>query len=228
MTNAPIIGDDRLARLPMLTWPAYQLFPGTLLPVHVTSAENCAVIERCLERGERSLVLAALRDDAVQEDWSARDVFPVMGAGVILAAEQQENGSWNVIIRGTDRVRMVKEFSGLQPYREVQTTRIADVDVPNDHPLHEQLRVMIAQLAERAPQAEKALTLLLGQSHSAGQLTNLLASHTVNDPYARQLMLDTLDVAKRLEIAITLVDRMLSSLGQTRQPTQQAAQHAAM
>lgn len=206
------ISDERLEHLPMFPLPAVHLFPGTLLPLHVFEPRYCALVEQCLKRGDRALAVATLRP-GYEDRYEARPpVFPVMGAGVLLAAQQQDDGKWNLILRGTDRVRLLREHRPTQPYREILAVRLEDTEAPRAHPLYERLRMLLARLAQQAPQAEKALNLLLSQASGPAHLTNLVGSHTLNDPHIRQQMIETLDVAERLGLASVQIGRMLLEL----------------
>lgn len=206
------IDDSRLDRLPMFPLPAVHLFPGTLLPLHVFEPRFCDLVETCLARGDRALAVATLQP-GYQHNYEGRPaVFPTMGAGVLLAAQKQDDGKWNLIVRGTDRVRLLREHAPTESFREIRAQRLSDIDVEGEHPLYDRLRTLLARLAQRAPQAEKALNLLLSQAQDAAHLTNLVGSHTLNDPQVRQQMLETLDVAERLNLATTHIGRMLLEL----------------
>ena len=78
---------------------------------------------------------------------------------------------------------------------------LSDVDVDIAHPLHTQLRSLLGQLAQNAPEAREGLNLIMSQGGTPGTLTNLLGAHATSDPYVRRQLLENTEVEKRLQIA---------------------------
>ncbi len=208
MAEPRSIPDARLDRLPIFPLPDVHLFPGTLLPLHIFEPRYVEMLQFALDEGDRALAMAAV-DGPPIEDGVAPPVHPVMGAGVIVAARPTGDGRWNIILRGTGRVRLLDELTVDRPFRMVRAARLADDPVPADHALYQRLRQLVANLAMQAPDAEKALTLLLSQADSPASLTDLLGAHATSDPQIRQQLMGCLDVSTRLAMCCDLVGRLL-------------------
>lgn len=207
--RAPLISDVRLARLPIFPLPGAQLFPDAVLPLHVFEPRYRELVEHALRHGQNALAVATLAP-GYEDDYDGRPaVYPVMGAGVILAAERQGDGRWNILVRGTDRVRMLEELPPARSFREVRAVRLMERGLPRNHPLEERLRALVGQLADHAAEAARALHLILAQARDAGVLTNLIGAHACSDARLRRRLLECTDVEKRLEMACTHLGRLL-------------------
>lgn len=203
------ISDVRLARLPIFPLPSAQLFPDAVLPLHVFEPRYRELIEYVLRHGQNAMAVATLKP-GYEDDYEGRPaVHPIMGAGVILAAERQGDGRWNVLVRGTDRVQMLEELPPERPFREVRAVRLMERRVEKDHPLEERLRSLIAQLADHAAEAARALHLIASQSKDGAMLSNLIGAHACSDARLRRTLLECTDVEKRLSLACTHLGRLL-------------------
>ena len=203
------LSTEQLERIPIFPLPKVQLFPDAVLPLHVFEPRYVELVEHAVEEGGNLFAVATLQP-GYEDNYEGRpEVFPMMGLGVIVAAEQQNNGRWNVLVRGLSRVRLVEEYEALRRFREVRVEQLNDVPVIEDHPLDDRLRSMLTQLAEQAPGASEAIHLILGQAEDGGELTNLLGAHACADPVLRQKLFECLDVQKRLELSCKHVGNLL-------------------
>lgn len=203
------ISDVRLARLPIFPLPSAQLFPDAVLPLHVFEPRYRDLVEHVLRHGQNAMAVATLKP-GYEDDYAGRPaVHPVMGAGVILAAERQSDGRWNVLVRGTDRVQMLEELSPERSFREVRAVRLMERHVERGHPLEERLRALINQLADHAAEASRPLHLIASQAKDGAMLSNLIGAHACSDARLRRKLLECTDVEKRLEMACTHLGRLL-------------------
>lgn len=202
------ISDRLLARLPIFPLPDAQLFPDAVLPLHVFEPRYRALVEYALTHGN-AMAVATLAP-GYEDDYEGRPaVHPVMGAGVILAAEKTDEGRYNILVRGTDRVRMLAEHPPLELFRTVHAERLVEHDVAVGHPLDERLRALVGELATHATEAARALHLILAQAKSPAALSNLIAAHVCSNARLRRRMLESTDVEARLEMACGHLGRLL-------------------
>ena len=203
------IDNQVFDQLPIFPLKNALLFPGAVLPLHIFEPRYIEMIEFVLDAGTNAVAIASLRRSTSREGKAVSEVNPIMGAGLIFAAEKLEGGRWNVLIRGVTRVRMVEENEQTNLFRTVRAVEETDVSVPLDHPLHSQLRSLLGQLADTAPEAKEVLNLIMSQGTCPASLTNLLGAHATSDPRMRQRMFDTIDVEERLRIAVKHIGRTL-------------------
>jgi Lon protease-like protein len=200
--NAEVYGN-----LPMFPLKNAHLFPGAVLPLHIFEPRYIEMIEHVLDNGSNAIAISSLKSST--EDQTPPPVRSVMGAGVIFAAEKLDEGRWNVLLRGVSRVKLDEELPQTHQFRRIRCAALEDQDVSLSHPLHGQLRSLLGQLAESAPEAREGLNLIMSQGGSPAELTNLLGAHATSDPYVRRQLLETLDVERRLHIATRYVGELL-------------------
>ncbi len=203
------ISKERLLSLPIFPLPEAHLFPGSVLPLHVFEPRYVDLVNHVMECGDNALAVATLKPGYESGTDGHPPVYDIMGAGIIMAAERQSDGRWNMLVRGTERIRMVCEHESQHDFREIEAQRLLDQDVMEDHPLEERLRSMITQLADHAPGASEALHLIMSQSDTAAELTDLLGAHACSDPVMRQRLMECVDVEKRLQHSCKHVGRLL-------------------
>ena len=177
---------DRLGRLPIFPLPDVQLFPGAVLPLHVFEERYVQLIKDVLKTEDKCLGIPTLKPGYEGEYDSAPAVYPVMGAGDILAAEERADGRWNVLVRGVSRVRLIGEHHTDTSYREIEVERLEETDVEPGHHLDKRLRSLLIQIADHAEGAREALHLIVGQAETPAMLTNLLGAHACSDSTLRR------------------------------------------
>ena len=195
--------------MPIFPLKNAHLFPGAVLPLHIFEPRYIEMIEFALNSGSNAIAIASLNARTQTSDSEAPAVNPIMGAGLIFAAEKLEGGRWNVLVRGVTRIRMVEENEQVHLFRTIRSVVESDVNVPMDHPLHAQLRSLLGQLGDAAPEAREVLNLIMAQGNCAASLTNLLGAHATSDPTMRQRMLNSVKVEERLRIAVKHIGRTL-------------------
>ena len=195
--------------MPIFPLKNAHLFPGAVLPLHIFEPRYLEMVEFVLDAGTNAIAIASLSGAHEHKSAPKPVVNPVMGAGLIFAAEKLEGGRWNVLIRGVTRVRMLEENEQTRLFRTIRAAIEEEIPAPIDHPLHTQLRSLLAQLADAAPEAKEVLNLIMSQGNCPASLTNLIGAHATSDPHLRQRMLNSVIVEDRLEMAVKHVGRTL-------------------
>ncbi len=209
--EAPHVSEQRLGQLPIFPLADVQLFPNALFPLHVFEPRYVQLIEQVMVTD--SVLAVATLKPGYEADYNGRPaVYPVMGAGVVIRANRLKGGRWNVIVRGTDRVRIAEELEAREEFREVGATRIYDGIIASDDPRARRLRGLLQALAGDAPQTAEVIGLLLGRADSAACLADLTAAHTIGDASLRRKLLESTDVGARLEACADYVGAMLLEL----------------
>ena len=201
---------DKLAlqELPIFPLKNAHLFPGAVSPLHIFETRYVRMLQDALDSGRNTIAIAELDESGGASDEST-PVYPVMGAGVVFAAEKLEGDRWNVLLRGVGRVQMLEELEVDKPYRMVKAELLAEKPISASHELHGQLRSLLGQLADVAPEAKEVLHVIMSQGKTPGSLTNLLGAHATSDPILRRKMLFETDIERRLEMASRHIGRTL-------------------
>ncbi len=200
--------DAALRDLPVFPLPGVVLFPGTALPLHVFEPRYKAMMDACM--AEHRAMAVALLQPGYEADYEGRPaVHSVCGAGRIVSSERMPDGRWNLVLHATDRLRIERELSTDEPFRRVQCVRVPDDVSPDADALAERLRSLVARVADAAPRARDALTLLLANARGPAHLADALASCTLAPAPLRQALLEERRVARRLQ---RVTDALASAL----------------
>ena len=208
---AHFLEDPILERLPVFPLPATVFFPGTELPLHVFEPRYRALVEHCLET-DRALGVALLQP-GYEADYDGRPpIFEVLGAGVIIDEERLPDGRWNILLRGTDRVKVVQELPPDTLFRRFRVARLDDAHpVPPispercDDPVCQTLKNLALRLADAVPDVKAPLGRLLHTVGGGSELADQLACRLIPNPLRRQQILEETDVTRRLQLVVSEV-----------------------
>jgi Lon protease-like protein len=196
--------------LPIFPLPALAFFPGTLLPLHVFEARYRAMVSDALAR-DRRLAVVGLRPGYEPIYEGKPPVWEVAGAGEIVRCERLPTGRFNLLLRGDCRVAIEAELPTDTLYRMVRARVVEDVVPPGAEErlaaeagrLTEACLALLRAHGQSSPQVEQALR----APAAPGRVADRIASAVVHDAAARQELLETLDVERRLaRLAAALED----------------------
>jgi uncharacterized protein len=201
-TQLPPAGNlaEALHRLPLFPLPDAVLFPHALLPLHIFE-ERYRAMTRDILAGERFLAMGLIAERASPAD-ERPAVEPVAGVGEVVMAHELPDGRFNLVVRGHARVRIDEELASDRPYRLVSATVLPDLPVADPRELsdaEQSLRALIGQLADAIPEGGEPLRQIVAGLETPAALANVAAAELIADLGARQRLLETRDVAKRLE-----------------------------
>jgi len=203
-----------LQRLPMFPLPNVVLFPHALLPLHIFEPRY-RKLTRDVLASHRLLALSLLLESeegikSQGEDLAGKEavaraaplVGQVAGIGEIVMAHELPDGRFNLVVRGKARVQIEEELPSDEPYRLVRATELPDVPGGSPQEIKEadqSLRLLVGRLAEAIPEGGELLRQVVAAQESPGELADVLAAALVVDPRLRQQLLETREVARRLE-----------------------------
>jgi len=207
------------------------LFPQALLPLFIFEPRYRRMLAASLD-GPRMFVVAMARPDVARES-----PLPVAGLGLVRASVQNDDGTSNLVLQGLTRVRLGKVIR-YKPYREMQLEPLPDsspssllVDALQSRMmdlvetrLRQGATMSLALLAQVAGGVTGPLTgadvsvedclATLRRVDDPGFLADLVALMLLPNPLARQVILQTVDVAERLK---NLIRFLLAEVARKRQ-----------
>lgn len=181
------------ATLPVMVLPGVTLFPNALLPLHIFEKRYRLMLEETL--GDcRMLAMAMPRDE--QE----REVEPIAGAGLVRACIRNEDGTSNLILQGVSRVRFTG-WEQTEPFRiaRLEPLESREGDQENIESRVTQLHALCARFKEQGIELPSQFEAYLNQITNIGVITDLVASTLVADSRVRQMLLEEVEIPKRLE-----------------------------
>ena len=208
-----------LERLAIFPLPAGQLFPSTLLPLHVFEPRYRALARDALA-GNR-LIAVPMLAPGYEEDYGGRPaVRPICGVGQIVQSHLHQDGRYDILLRGVGRVRIVEELPPSEPYRLVRAERV-DEAPPSAQAGMTGLVTLLTlcdRLAAVLPSGGETLRELARQERDPGAASDVVASALFTEPGDRQRILETLDVEERIERVSEALVTLLATFTQARRP----------
>ncbi len=199
--------------LPIFPLPDLTFFPHTLQPLHIFEARYRAMIMDTLAR-DRRLALVKLRPGYEATYAGKPAVHQVAGAGEIVSWERLATGRYNIILKGECRIRIRSELPTDTLYRVVIAERLDEIAPTADvSPWLTRIREACARLLRALDRPANLLDPALAEGQPLGVLADRIASAVLPDPDLRQELLETLDVARRLEQLSSALEAVVNQLG---------------
>jgi uncharacterized protein len=203
--------------------PGVVLMPGAPAPFHLFEPRYRALAAAALA-GDRVIAVPTLVDPA--EAMAPRAaVKPVAGVGLVVAEERNQDGTFDLVLSGAGRVRLLEELTGDAPYREFRAELLHDVYPPGGAAALradvEGLGQLCYELAGLLPPESGAgqLAEAVARLRVPGAIADLVAAAAISEPEARYRVLETLDVGERLRLVEAEVAGVVLLLSRGRTPS---------
>src|SRR4051812_9085969 len=200
MTDHPDPHGDPfdLGVVPLFPLPNVVLFPRAVLPLHIFEERYKAMTRHALE-GDRRIAMALLRPGWEKSYHNRPEIEPVVCVGSILTYEQLPDGSYNFLLQGTARARIVSEV-GSEPYRLARLRRLDEAPADEDEltARREAMAEAFAGGPLAATAAGRQFQRLLDTSLTTSDLADLIAFNLIEGVELKQSLLADADVARRV------------------------------
>ncbi|MBI3855961.1 MAG: LON peptidase substrate-binding domain-containing protein [Planctomycetes bacterium] len=189
--------------VPLFPLPNVVLFPGMFLPLHVFEPRYRAMTADALQ-GERLIAMALLKPGWQQNYEGAPPVHEILGMGKIVEDARLPDGRFNLVLFGLARVRLMKEV-GFGAYRTAQVEILEEgrAEVPA---ADRRRRTLLALYTQIMKDLMKGGIPAPPDDVPLGMLCDLVASLVLQDPAARQGLLEELDSAARCDRLLKLLE----------------------
>jgi hypothetical protein len=180
--------------VPLFPLPKVWLFPAVVLPLHVFEERYRQMIEDTLD-GPGRIVLGTIQAGHEGEAAGAPPVYPLAGLGEIGRHERLEDGRYNVLLVGLQRV-FVKEVASERLYRKVEVYPAHELPIaPRAEPeLRKQLLTALAARTEDLPE--------IPDEFATGHLVDMLVLRMPLEPDSMNALYSELDTEKRALAAL--------------------------
>ncbi|MHC4179823.1 MAG: LON peptidase substrate-binding domain-containing protein, partial [Planctomycetota bacterium] len=185
-------GRVRLFPLPNLV-----LFPHVMQPLHVFEPRYRNLLEDALD-DDRLIAMATLAP-GWESDYEGRPpLYPVACLGRITTYHRLDDGTYNVLLLGLRRVRVVRELTPASSFREAEVELCEDYVPPARATvraaLRRKLRNALLETLPSLPEAQEQLDQLLGADVSLGVLTDVISYMLDLDLSDKEALLAQTDV----------------------------------
>jgi Lon protease-like protein len=206
---AGFCGVARLFPLPNLV-----LYPHVMQPLHVFEERYREMVEDALA-GDKLIAMAVL-EPGWEHDYDSRPPIAKYAClGKIVAHHRLEDGRYNLLLLGVQRVRIVHELNPLRSFRQASVELIEDsydFKTPSDRTrLQEKLLSAFRQHLPCACQLPEQLEEMLSSHLPLGLLTDLAAYALPLDIEVKQQLLAECRVSARAEILLSQVENLAAA-----------------
>ncbi len=190
-------GMVRLFPLPNLV-----MFPHVLQPLHVFEPRYRAMLEEAL--ADDRLIAMAVLNPGWEADYEGRPpISPMACLGRIISHHQLEDGSYNVLLLGIERVRLIRELEPTKSFREAEVEVCEDFYPPEAAAqraaLHRKLGSSLLKALPLVPQAREQLDQLMAADLPLGVLADIISYLLDIDRKEKESLLWECDVHVRVK-----------------------------
>jgi len=197
--------------LPIMALRNTVLFPQQVIPIYIGRERSLKLIEDLPENKKR-IVVVAQKEGSI-ENPDKEDLFKWGTIAQVLKIFNMPDGSKSAIVQGMERAK-IQSFIQQEPYFKgaiLKTQEHYKSTIEIDAMLTN-IRQLYAKLIKVAPYLSEEHTSILSNIQNPSRLVDRVM-HLVNVPVAeKQKILEELDVKKRLEKAIVVINREIQRI----------------
>jgi len=199
--------------LPLFPLPNVVLFPGIPVPLHIFEPRYRAMVADALESDRR--IGMVLLKPGFEADYEGRPpIFSIGSSGVIVHSTKLDNGRYNIVLNGLERVRVIEEDHE-RPYRRAAVEVLPDLplDVEETSAVRELRRRLehFAGLADERPHPPGSASHQLREMPDA-HFIHVLAHASDFEPLEKQAVLEAATLPQRAQALLSLFE--LREIGQ--------------
>ena len=204
-TNAIRIPDDALIIVPVRN---IVLFPGIVAPITIARAKSIAAAQQALR--EQRPIGILLQRDAEVNDPAPEDLYRVCAIANIVRYITGHDDTHHVICQGVARARVLDFLPGTPfPAARVQNIPEPTNTSPEIEARFLNLQRQAIEAVQLLPQAPPELVAAFQSTTSPGALADMAAAYMDIKPQEKQEILETVDLAKRMErVSAFLAERL--------------------
>jgi Lon protease-like protein len=174
-------------------------------PLHIFEPRYRRLLEDALA-GDR-LITMALLAPGWEKDYDGRPaVHPIACLGRITTYHQLEDGTYNLLLLGVQRVRVLRELVPTKPYREAVVELCNDICPASETPAQGLVRCKLREAFLRAlpmlPEAREQMDQLLASDVPLGVLTDVIGFMLDIDVVKKEALLAERNVYHRAELLV--------------------------
>ena len=155
------ISNESFQSVPIFPLKNVQLFPHTVLPLHIFEPRYISMVDYALEH-DHLLVIADTTPagDQVNDNPKTPAIRPILGAGVIIAKQEIAKNRYHILVQGVTRVILLDEHEQSMPFRQIEAEILPDEEVDESQLLDVELRLrdLLDHLAENQEDKAEALS----------------------------------------------------------------------
>ncbi|MFW6163428.1 MAG: endopeptidase La, partial [Planctomycetota bacterium] len=199
--------------LPLLPLMNTVIFPQMVAPLLVLRQRSLACIDEVALRDHKVLGLVAQRESSEDEEPSGESLYPIGTAGLLVQMLKMPDGGARVIVRGFQRFRVL-EIVGEEPYLQARVEPIEEA-VSESVELQALQRTVVElfqKMVSLVPNVPEEVKVIVVNITDPGRLADFVAANLSLALPERQEILETVDVGRRLQRIVELLNREVETL----------------
>ncbi len=201
----PFSHSEFTGRVRLFPLPNLVLFPHVMQPLHIFEPRYRSLMQDALRSD--GLITVATLAPGWEKDYEGRPpLYPTACLGRIATYHRLDDGTYNLLLSGMCRVRLLRELPLHHKFREAEGELCDDVyaaDPPiDDATLRARLREGFLRVLPMVREAQEQLDQLLSGDLSLGILTDIISYMLDINLAKKQALLAELDVVRRAELVL--------------------------
>ncbi|MCD6680692.1 MAG: endopeptidase La [Burkholderiaceae bacterium] len=207
----PEAQTPKLQSLPLLPLRDVVVFPHMVIPLFVGRPKSIKALEAAMEQG-KSIMLVAQKN-ASKDEPVAEDIYDLGCVSNILQMLKLPDGTVKVLIEGARRARLVRIEDGESHFScEVETIDLPAGESAEAEALRRAILAQFDQYVKLNKKVPPEILASLSGIDDAGRLADTIATHLPIKIEQKQDILETNDVAERLEKLLAQIETELDIL----------------
>ncbi len=196
---------------PLLPLRDVVVFPHMVIPLFVGRTKSIKALENAMDAG-RAIILVAQKS-AAKDDPHTDDMYEIGSMANILQMLKLPDGTVKVLVEGTQRVKLLRVVD-LGSHYDAEVEVVAP-EIGSNSESEAMRRALIAQFDQYVKLNKKVppeILTSLASIDDAGRLADTIAAHLPLKLEQKQEVLEVVDVAKRLEHLLGLLEAEIDIL----------------
>ncbi|MBD3233510.1 MAG: endopeptidase La [candidate division Zixibacteria bacterium] len=178
------------------------MFPGLVVPLVISETEYTQMLDDAIMRGH--LIGAVCRKELPSESEDAISFFDVGVTAQVLKMLRFPDGSVRILIKGQDRFKINRMVdNGPPPLAEIEIIETQYLSEVKEEALIRTLKELLQKLTEKVNYLPEDLLQTASHAENASSMIDIIAANLKVDTGAKQLILETFDVMKRLRLIVS-------------------------
>ena len=198
--------------LPIMPLYDAALFPKMVLPLVVMQGESVKLVDEAMAK-DRIIGLIVSKKPEEKDAPDKEDLAPVGTSALILKMAKTQDNRTQLLVQGLSRFK-INSFEDGKPYLVARVEIIKDVE-KEDKETEALMSNIISQferIVELSPGLPPEIAQMAKTIQEPGTLADMIASTINSNPEEKQIVLEMVDVKKRLKEVTRLVNHQLDIL----------------
>jgi len=208
----PAVKNDKTTLLPVLPLRDVVVYPYMVIPLFVGRDKSVNALEIAM-REEQNIFLVSQKD-AQDESADEKNLFKVGTIASILQLLRLPDGTLKVLVEGVNRARITKFISTKDRFLSAKLEILDNINIKevDAEPISRSLISQFDQYVKLNKKIPPEVTSSLSGIDDPGRLADTVAAHMTLKIDERQKVLEILEVKKRIELLMLLMETEIDML----------------